>query len=100
MLNGLKKIALSLLVLIAVPAMATTADPFLQTAPAPVEVQLAGGGLTLQQAAAKARQQQGGKVVKAETRSSNGKPVHHIRIVKDGRVKTLIFDAATGKKLQ
>lgn len=99
MLNGLRKIVLSLMVLAAVPAVAASTDPFAAALAEPV-AQLAGGGVTLQQAAAKARKQHGGKVVKAETRPGNGNQVHHIRVVKDGRVKTLMYDAATGKQLQ
>ena len=60
---------------------------------------LAGGTVSLQGAAAKAKQSHGGKVVKAETKSRGGKQIHHIRLVKDGRVKTILIDAATGKEL-
>lgn len=99
MLKGLKHITLLTLLLVALPGQAHTPDPFAVPTAEPA-LELAAGAVTLQQAAAKVRKQHGGKVVKAETRTRNGKPVHHIRIVKDGRVKTLIIDAATGNTLQ
>lgn len=99
MLKGLKNTVLLAALLIAMPSLASPADPFVTTPAQPPEWQLASGAMTLQQAAAQARQQ-GGKVVKAETRSSGGKTVHQIRIVKEGRVRTMVYDAATGKQLQ
>jgi hypothetical protein len=51
-----------------------------------------GGGYTLDQAVAAARQSTGGKVTKATTRTSNGREVHEIRVLtKDNRVRTLRY---------
>lgn len=55
--------------------------------------------VSLQQAAAMAKQNHGGKVVKAETQSRGGRLVHHIRLVNNGRVKTVLIDAQTGQEL-
>ncbi|MEH6579541.1 MAG: PepSY domain-containing protein [Amphritea sp.] len=60
---------------------------------------VAGGGISLQQAAGKARKQHGGKVIKAETVSQGGRKVHQIRLVKDGRVSTVNIDAASGGEI-
>ena len=39
-----------------------------------------------------------GKVVRAETRYSNGRPVHHIRLVTpEGRVYTIVVDGVSGR---
>ncbi|BBB24792.1 PepSY domain-containing protein [Amphritea japonica] len=60
---------------------------------------LAGNTVSLQQAAASVKQSHGGKVVKAETRTRGGRQVHHIRLIKTGRVKTVLIDAATGQEV-
>ncbi|WP_432471614.1 PepSY domain-containing protein [Amphritea sp. HPY] len=57
---------------------------------------LAEAGISLQSAASKARAKHGGKVVKAETVSKGGHQIHQIRLVKEGRVKTVRIDATTG----
>ncbi len=60
---------------------------------------IAANRVSLQQAAAMAKQNHGGKVVKAETLSRGGRLVHHIRLVNNGRVKTVLIDAETGQEL-
>lgn len=60
---------------------------------------LAANRVSLQQAAARAKQSYGGKVVKAETRSRGGRQVHHIRLINNGRVKTVQIDATTGQEV-
>ena len=58
------------------------------------------GGISLDEAVAKARRQNEGKVLSAETIRDNGRTVHRIKILtKDGRVKRTRIDARTGKKL-
>ncbi|WP_299197242.1 PepSY domain-containing protein [uncultured Amphritea sp.] len=59
----------------------------------------AANAVSLQQAAATAKQNHGGKVVKAETQNRGGRLVHHIRLVNNGRVKTVLIDAETGQEL-
>ena len=55
-------------------------------------------GVTLQQAIAMAQQRYQGKVVRAETKSQNGRRVHEIRILgDDGRVRTVRYDADDGR---
>lgn len=60
---------------------------------------LAEAGISLQNAASKARAKHGGKVVKAETVSRGGHQIHQIRLVKEGRVKTVRIDATTGTEI-
>ncbi len=59
----------------------------------------AAGRVSLQQAAAIAKQNYGGQVVKAETQRRAGRTIHHIRLVNNGRVKTVLIDAETGQEL-
>lgn len=55
------------------------------------------GGMSLQQAIALAQQRYQGRVVRAETKSQNGRRVHEIRILgDDGRVRTVRFNADGG----
>ena len=57
------------------------------------------GGISLDEAVAKARRQHKGKVLSAETIRVDGRKVHRIKILtKDGRVKRTEIDAGTGKK--
>lgn len=57
-----------------------------------------GGGYTLDEAVAAARQRTSGKVLRATTTSSNGRSVHEIRVLtKDGHVRTLRFKNKRGK---
>ena len=52
-----------------------------------------GGGYSLDEAVAAARQRTGGKVTRAKTKRSNGREVHEIRVLtKDGHVRTLRFN--------
>lgn len=60
---------------------------------------LAVNAVSLQQAAVTAKQNHGGKVVKAETRDRDGRLVHLIRLINHGRVKTVLIDAQTGQEL-
>lgn len=54
---------------------------------------------SLQFAAKTANSKYGGEVVKAETVEKDGKQVHQIRLLIDGRVKNVDFDASSGKEL-
>ena len=58
------------------------------------------GGISLDQAIAKARKSNKDKVLSAETVRKNGRKIYRIKILtKDGRVKRTRIDARTGKKL-
>jgi uncharacterized membrane protein YkoI len=58
------------------------------------------GGISLDEAVAKARRHNEGKVLSAETIRDDGRKVYRIKILtKDGRVKRTRIDARTGKKL-
>ena len=58
------------------------------------------GGISLNQAIAKARKNDKDKVLSAETIQKNGRKIYRIKILtKDGRVKRTRIDARTGKKL-
>lgn len=71
----------------------------LQASLPPAVQVVAGDGVSLQQAASRARKQHGGKVVKAETVTLQGREVHQIRLVNGGRVSTVIIDAASGQEI-
>lgn len=60
---------------------------------------LAANKVSLQQAATRVKQSHGGKVVKAETRNRGGRQIHHIRLINNGRVKTVLIDATTGQEV-
>ena len=56
--------------------------------------------ISLDEAVAKARRKNKGKVLSAETIRKDGRQVHSIKILtKDGRVKRIRIDARTGKKM-
>ena len=58
-----------------------------------------GDGYTLDQAVEAARQKTGGKVLRAKTKSSNGRKVHEIRVLtSNGHVRTLRFKAQRSGK--
>ncbi len=57
------------------------------------EVRTDQGGVSLDEAVARVRRRYGGEVIKAETRGD----VHHIKILKEGRVRTVRVDARTGR---
>jgi hypothetical protein len=58
------------------------------------------GGMSLDEAVARARRHNEGKVLSAKTIRVDGRTVHRIKILtKDGRVKRTRIDARTGKKL-
>jgi uncharacterized membrane protein YkoI len=58
------------------------------------------GGISLDEAVAKARRHNEGKVLSAETIRVDGRKVHRIKILtQDGRVKRTRIDARTGNKL-
>jgi uncharacterized membrane protein YkoI len=44
--------------------------------------------MTLAQATESIRKQTGGQILSAETRVQGGREVHHIKVLKDGKVKT------------
>jgi uncharacterized membrane protein YkoI len=54
-------------------------------------------GISLSQAAEIAQRRFGGRVVRATTRVVNGRRVHEIRILVEGRVRTVLIDAQTGE---
>lgn len=56
------------------------------------------GGISLDEAVRRARQQHRGKVLSAETVRIDGRKVYRIKILtKDGRVKRIHIDARTGQ---
>lgn len=56
------------------------------------------GDISLDDAIAVVRQQIDGKVLRATTRSTDGRTVHEIRVLTDeGLVKTLTVDAQSGR---
>jgi uncharacterized membrane protein YkoI len=100
MING-RLITGWLIILLA--AGPVTADPYNVYA---VPLQLAqrghsdNGGISLDQAVSRARQQTNGKVLSAETVRVDGRKVHRIKILtKKGRVKRLQYDVRTGQKI-
>ncbi len=55
-------------------------------------------GISLDEAISRARRQESGKVLSAETVRDNGRRVHRIKILtRDGRVKRVRIDASTGR---
>lgn len=46
------------------------------------------GGMSLSEAIQSVKSRTGGKVISAETRVQGGREVHHIKVLKDGKVKT------------
>lgn len=49
-----------------------------------------GGGKTLNEAVEQVRRQyKNGRIISAETKVSGGREVHHIRVMVDGKVKTV-----------
>ncbi len=70
-------------------------------APAAVDgAAMARDRVSLDQAVAMVRRQTGGRIIKASTRRSNGRAVHHIRVLtRDGKVFTVRIDAASGRRL-
>ena len=56
--------------------------------------------VSLDQAVRRVRSSSGGKVIKASTSWSNGRPIHNIRVLsKDNRVRTYRVDGVTGRSL-
>lgn len=47
-----------------------------------------GGGMSLSEAIESVRRRTGGQIISAETKVSGGREVHHIKVLKDGKVKT------------
>lgn len=59
-----------------------------------------GGYQSLDSAVSRARQRSNGRVLSAETREVDGRPVHYIRLLTpDGRVKRVRIDARSGRRL-
>ena len=55
-------------------------------------------GISLDEAISRARRQENGKVLSAETVRDNGRRVHRIKILtRDGRVKHVRIDASSGR---
>jgi len=98
LLKLVQSVSISMLIigtLQASPVTSAERQPILFSSP----LILAEAGISLQNAASKARAKHGGKVVKAETVSQGEHQVHQIRLVKEGRVKTVRIDAATGTEI-
>lgn len=56
---------------------------------APAEYRISqSDGMSLSQAIQSVRNRTGGKVISAETKIQGGREVHHIKVLKDGKVKT------------
>lgn len=56
---------------------------------APAEYSISqSNGMSLSQAIQSVRSRTGGKVISAETKVQGGREVHHIKVLKDGKVKT------------
>ena len=54
--------------------------------------------VSLDQAVAKVRARYEGRVIRAETRYPDGKPVHHVKLLSpDGKVRTIRVDGITGR---
>ena len=70
---------------------------------APVAIEgavMARDRVSLDQAVAMVRRQTSGRIIKASTRRSNGRAVHHVRVLtRDGKVFTVRIDAASGRRL-
>ncbi len=92
---------LTLLILVAAAFVPVTASAFdLETALKEQHVQyresdgdavyrtVQSDGMTLSQATESIRRRTGGKILSAETRVQGGREVHHIKVLKDGKVKT------------
>lgn len=57
-------------------------------------------GISLDEAVNRAERRYGARVIRAETRESNGRRIHQLRLLSDdGRVWTVRIDAATGAEL-
>jgi hypothetical protein len=57
------------------------------------------GDMSLDQAVEQAKQRLGGRVISAETRESDGKRVHNVRILtKDGKVRRLRINAEGSRR--
>ena len=57
--------------------------------------------MSLDSAVSQVREQSGGRVLSAETREQNGKPVHYIRILSNrGKVLRYRVDARSGKPIR
>jgi uncharacterized membrane protein YkoI len=56
------------------------------------------GGMSLSEATAKVRRDTGGQIVSAQTKVSNGRETHHIKVLtKDGKVKTVKIAGRSGR---
>ncbi|MBY4676458.1 PepSY domain-containing protein [Marinobacterium arenosum] len=72
-----------------------------QSVAGPGQYQLAERELTLQEAAGRAQQQYGGKVIKADPVIRDGRNAYRIRLVRpDGRVREIMMDADSGRPLE
>ena len=59
-------------------------------------INLAQGGMTLDQAVEQVRRQYNGRIVSAETKRSGNREVHHIKVLlDDGKVKTVRIQGRT-----
>ena len=61
-----------------------------EAAPARSEMLAQSGGASLNEAVEQVRRQYpNGRIISAETRVSGGREVHHVRVMVDGKVKTV-----------
>lgn len=104
---ALSLLALPVLMLLAGQASALPRDLSAVTAAAstraPTQVTAAPqarDAVSLDQAVAMVRRQTGGRIIKANSTSSNGRTIHMIRVLtQDGKVFTVRVDAASGRIL-
>ncbi len=76
--------------LILISCLLVTAPVQAQNAASERRIQTAqNDGMSLSDAVEQVRRQTDGRIISAETRTSNGREVHHIKVLtKDGKVKT------------
>jgi len=74
-------------------------SPLLSAEPAADPAMQASAPVNLLQASARARDELGGEVIKAELTEHEGAPVYTIRLLEQGRIREVLVDAASGKML-
>ena len=81
--------SLAIMLLVAAAFLPLQADALEQRFDAGSTVVLAQGNcMSLSQAIESVRRRTGGQVLSAETRVQGGREVHHIKVLKDGKVRT------------
>jgi uncharacterized membrane protein YkoI len=84
------EITLRFLPLLIISCLLTVTPAVAQDAHSERRIQTAqNDGMTLSEAVEQVRRQTNGRIISAETKISNGREVHHIKVLtKDGKVKT------------